>query len=94
MTGFLGCKCTLLGWVKLLINRHPQVLLMAALSPSSTQTVFVLRIAPTHVQDLALGLVELHEVCTGPALKPVNANFQENHRDKETTQKLNETSLP
>ena len=31
----------------------------------------MLRIAPTHVQDFALGLLELHEVCTGPALKPV-----------------------
>ena len=31
----------------------------------------MLGIAPTHVQDLALGLVELHEVRTGPPLKPV-----------------------
>ena len=28
-------------------------------------------IALTHVQDLALGLVDLHEVRTGPPLKPV-----------------------
>ena len=31
----------------------------------------MLGIALTHVQDLALGLVELHEVCMGPCLKPV-----------------------
>ena len=28
-------------------------------------------ISLTHVQDLALGLVELHEVCMRPPLKPV-----------------------
>ncbi|KAK4830184.1 hypothetical protein QYF61_008975 [Mycteria americana] len=43
----------------------------AALNPFSAQPVLVLGIAPTQVQDLALGLVELHEVCTGPPLKPV-----------------------
>jgi len=31
----------------------------------------VLGIALTHVQDLALGLAELHEVCTGPNFRPV-----------------------
>ncbi|KAK4832374.1 hypothetical protein QYF61_022229 [Mycteria americana] len=70
MFGLLGCKCTLP--VELLINQHPQVLLLrAALNPFSAQPVFVLGIAPPHVQDLALGLVELHEVHTGPPLKPV-----------------------
>ncbi|KAK4825967.1 hypothetical protein QYF61_003536 [Mycteria americana] len=72
MAGCLGCKCTLPGYAELLINQHPQVLLLrAAVNPFSTQPVFVLGIALTHVQDLALGLVELHEVCPGPALKPV-----------------------
>ncbi|KAK4821259.1 hypothetical protein QYF61_017137 [Mycteria americana] len=72
MVGFLGCKQALPGHVELLINQHPQVLLLrAALSPFSVQPVFVLGIAPTHVQDLALGLVELHEVHMGPPLKPV-----------------------
>ncbi|PKU40461.1 hypothetical protein llap_9237 [Limosa lapponica baueri] len=61
--GFLGYQCTLL---------HPQVLLLrAALNPFSAQPVFVLGIAPTQVQDLARGLVELYEVHTGPPLKPV-----------------------
>ncbi|KAK4819146.1 hypothetical protein QYF61_025826 [Mycteria americana] len=69
---FLGYKCTLTAHVELLINQYPQVLLLrAALNPFSAQPVFVLGIAPTHVQDLALGLVELHEVRTGPPLKPV-----------------------
>ncbi|KAK4818782.1 hypothetical protein QYF61_019128, partial [Mycteria americana] len=71
--GFVGCKCTLPGHVELLINQHAQVLLLrAALNPFSTQPVFVLWIVPTHAQDLALGLAELHEVRTGPPLKPVN----------------------
>ncbi|KAK4828307.1 LOW QUALITY PROTEIN: hypothetical protein QYF61_025319 [Mycteria americana] len=46
-TGFVGCKCTLLGHVELLINQHPQVLLLrTALNPFSTQPVLVLGIAP------------------------------------------------
>ncbi|KAK4822675.1 hypothetical protein QYF61_019042 [Mycteria americana] len=70
--GLLGCKHTLPGHVELLINQHPWVLLLrAALNPFSAQPVFVLWIAPTHVQDLALGFVELHELHTGPPLKPV-----------------------
>jgi len=70
--GFLGCEHTLAGHAELLINQHPQVLLLrAALNPFSAQPVFVLGIALTHVQDLAHGLVEPHEVRTGPALKPV-----------------------
>ncbi|KAK4827673.1 hypothetical protein QYF61_020484 [Mycteria americana] len=72
MIGFLGSKCTLLGHVELLINQHPQVLLLrAALNPFSAHPVFVLGVALTHVQDLALGLVEPHEVRMGPPLKPV-----------------------
>ncbi|KAK4823520.1 hypothetical protein QYF61_003029 [Mycteria americana] len=72
IVGFLGCKHTLPGHVELLINQHTQVLLLrAALNPFSAQTVFVLGIAPTHVQDLALGLVDLHEVCMGPPSKSV-----------------------
>ncbi|KAK4827472.1 hypothetical protein QYF61_018708 [Mycteria americana] len=70
--GWLGCKHTLPGHVELLINQHPQVLLLrVALNPFSAQPMFLLGIASTHVKDLALGLVELHEVRTGPPLKPV-----------------------
>ena len=67
-----GCEHTLLGHVELLINQHLQVLLLrAAFNPFSAQPVFVLGIPPTHVQDLALGLVELHEVRMGLCLKAV-----------------------
>jgi len=58
--GFLGCRCTLLAHVELLIHQYPQILLLrAALEPLAAQRVLVFGIAPTHVQDLALGLVEL-----------------------------------
>ena len=48
---------------------------MAALNPFSTKSIFGLRIAPTHMQDLVLGLVEPHEVRTGPPLKPVKVTL-------------------
>ena len=44
---------------------------MAALNPLITQPLSVLGIALTHVQDLALGLVEFNEVNMGLILKPV-----------------------
>jgi len=60
------------GHGEFLTNQHPQVLLLrAALNPFSSQPVFVLGIALTHVQDLALGLVQLHRVHMGPLLKPL-----------------------
>jgi len=72
MVGLVGCKLILLTHVELLINQHSQVLLSrAALNPFSAQPIFVLGIALSHVQDLALGLVELHDVHKGPPLKPV-----------------------
>jgi len=70
--GLPGCEHTLPGRVGLLLNQHPKVLLLkAAFNPFSTQPVFVFGIALTQVQNPALGLVELHEVCTGPPIKPV-----------------------
>ena len=70
--GFLGCKHTTLACVELLANQHFQaILLSAALNPFSSQTVLVLGIAPTHVQNIELGLAELHEVHMGSRLKPV-----------------------
>ena len=58
--------------VELLINQYSEVLsLRAVLNPFSTQPVSVFGIALTHVPVLALGLVELHEVHTGPPLQPV-----------------------
>jgi len=70
--GLLGCKCTLVAHVWLFIHQYRQVLLgRAALNPFSAQPVFVLAIASTHVQGLALGLVELCEFHTGPLLELV-----------------------
>jgi len=72
MIGLLGCERTLIGYVELWVNQHPKVLLSkAALSPFSTQPVFILEITPTLVQDLAHGLAEFHEVHRGPPLKHV-----------------------
>ena len=73
MVGFLGCKCTLL----VVFASHPPITLKSFSSglhsthPFSNQPVFVPGIVSTHMQDLVLGLVELHKVCTDPPLKPV-----------------------
>ena len=70
--GLLGCERTLAAHVESFMNQDPQILLLrVALNPFSTQPVFVLGIALTQVQDLALGLVELHRVGLGPALSSV-----------------------
>ena len=70
--GFPGCQRTLLVHVEFLINQYPQVLLLrAALEPPPAQPVLVFGIALTHVQDPALGLVELPAVHAGPPLQPV-----------------------
>lgn len=71
MFGVLGCKYTLPDHVEFLVNQHAQVLLRVALSPFSAQPVFILRIILTYMQDLTLGLVELHEVCRGPPFRPI-----------------------
>lgn len=63
---FLGFKCTLPTHVKSVINQHSQILLLrAVLNPFSAQSVSVLKIAPTQVQDVALGLVVLPKVGMG-----------------------------
>jgi len=70
--GFLDCKRTLPAHAELLTHQYPQVLLLrGALKPLSAQPVLVFGIALTHMQDLALGLVELHAVHAGPPLLPV-----------------------
>jgi len=70
--GFLGCECTLPAHVELLVHQYLQVLLLrAALEPLSAQPVLVFGTAPAHVQDLALGHVELHVVRAVPPLQPV-----------------------
>ena len=50
---------------ELLISQHPKVLLpRATLNSFSALPVFSLGIAPVQMQNLALGPVDLHEVCT------------------------------
>jgi len=61
----------LLAHVQLFIHQYPQVLGRVALNPFFLQPVLLLRVAPTHVQDLALGLIEPCEVHTGPPLQLV-----------------------
>ena len=58
----LGCECALPGHVDL-VNQHPEVVLgRAALNPFIPQPILIPGVAPTHVQDLALGLVEPREL--------------------------------
>ncbi|KAK4813810.1 hypothetical protein QYF61_026414, partial [Mycteria americana] len=72
MVGFLGCKRTLLAHVQLFVHQYPQVLFRrATLDHIIPQPVLKPRIAPTQVQNVALGLVEPHEVHTGPLLELV-----------------------
>ena len=64
---FPGCEHTLVAYVQLFIHQYPQVLLgRAVLKPFIPQSVLILGVALTHVQDLAPGLVEPHDVQTGP----------------------------
>ncbi|KAK4831119.1 LOW QUALITY PROTEIN: hypothetical protein QYF61_015422 [Mycteria americana] len=68
--GLLSCECTLLAHVQLFIHQYTHVLLCrAAVDPFITQPKP--RIALTQVQDLALGLVEPHEVYRSPVLELV-----------------------
>ncbi|KAK4825848.1 hypothetical protein QYF61_003099 [Mycteria americana] len=54
------------------VLQYPQALLCrAALNPFIPQPVLIPGVAPTQVQDLALGLVEPHEVHMGPLLQLV-----------------------
>jgi len=68
IVGLLGCECTLVAHSKLFIYQYPQVLLgRAALNPFTPQPVLIVGVATTHLQDLELGLVEPHEIHTGPS---------------------------
>jgi len=70
--GRLGCECTLVAHVKFFIYQYPQILLLrAALNPFISHPVLIVETAPTQMRDLALGLVEPHEVHMGPLLKLV-----------------------
>jgi len=55
MVGLLGCDCMLVAHVQLFIPQYTQVLLLrAALNPFIPQSVLILGVAPTQMQDLAL----------------------------------------
>ena len=70
--GLLGCECTLPSHVQLLIHQCPQVRLSrAALNRFNPQPLLIPGVAPTQLQDLALGLVEPHGVHTGSLLELV-----------------------
>ncbi|KAK4818789.1 hypothetical protein QYF61_019135 [Mycteria americana] len=76
MIGFQGCKCTLLAHIQFFIYKYPQVLLCrATLNPFIPQPVLIPGVASSQVQDLALGLAELHEVHMDILLKPVKVPF-------------------
>ena len=65
---FLGCKHSLMAHVQLFIHQYPQVLLhRVTLSPAISPSVFVFGIAPTKMQELALGL--------SPPFKPVKISL-------------------
>jgi len=68
ISGLLVCERTLLAHVQLFIHQYPQVLLgRAPLNPFIPQPLLIgSGVALIQVQDLALGLVEPHEVHTGP----------------------------
>jgi len=75
--GFLCCKRTLLAHVQLFIHWYPQVLVgRAALNPFIPQPVLTLGLTSTHAQDLALGLVETHEVHMDPLLQLVQVPLE------------------
>ncbi|KAK4824151.1 hypothetical protein QYF61_011229 [Mycteria americana] len=63
--GLLGCEHTLSAHVQLFIHQYPRVLLCrAAFNPFIPQPVLTPGVALTWVQDLALSLIEPHEVHT------------------------------
>lgn len=68
-------KRTLPGHVRFLIHQQSQFLCGAVCNPISGQTVFVPGIFLILTQNLALGLVELPQECTGPSLKPVKVSL-------------------
>ncbi|KAK4825368.1 hypothetical protein QYF61_027121 [Mycteria americana] len=74
--GFLGFERTLSAHVQLFIQQYSQVLLCrATFNPFIFQSVLILGVALTHVQDLALGLVEPHKVHMGPLLQLVQVSL-------------------
>lgn len=65
LVGFLLHECTLLG------NAEPLSNQLAQLSAQSVLIILVLWISLAQLQHFATGLVELHEIHTGPSLKHI-----------------------
>ncbi|PKU45118.1 hypothetical protein llap_4569 [Limosa lapponica baueri] len=74
MIGFLVCKRTLLVHVQFFVHQYPQVP-RAALNTFIPQSILILVIISTQMQDPPLGLVELHEICISPFLRPVKVSL-------------------
>ncbi|KAK4814188.1 hypothetical protein QYF61_011911 [Mycteria americana] len=70
--GFLGLLGTLLAHVQAAVNQQPQVLFcLASFQPLFPRPVVLHGVVVTQVQDLALGLVELHRIGFDPSIQPV-----------------------
>ena len=68
---FWAARARCLLMLRLSSTDIPKSFSVGALKPSSAHPASALEIAPTQEQDLALGLVELHDVGRGPPFKPV-----------------------
>lgn len=71
---FLGCKLTLLPHAVL-----PHAKLFKSSSAGLLSTFITqdeVEINLTYVWDLAFGVVEFHEICKGPALKPAKVSLE------------------
>lgn len=66
---FLSSKHTWPGHVQFFIHQHPQVLLSRVALTVLLSRLLILRVAPTQVQYLALGLVDHDEIPMGPFLE-------------------------
>ncbi|KAK4814519.1 hypothetical protein QYF61_021620 [Mycteria americana] len=75
--GFLGHLGTLLAHIQPPGDQHPQVLFCwSAFQPLFPKPVALRGVLVTHVQDLALSLVEPHTTGLGPSIQPVQVPLQ------------------
>ncbi|KAK4809957.1 hypothetical protein QYF61_002914 [Mycteria americana] len=75
--GLLGYMGTLLAYIQIAVNQHPQVLFyQAALQPLFPKPVALHGVIVTQVQDLALSLVEYHTIGVGSLIQPVQVPLQ------------------
>jgi len=76
MVGFLGCENTLMAHIQLPVHQYSQVFFNRTVLLTYPMGLIILTshrgsIAMIHMQNFALGFVELHEVQMCPLLKPV-----------------------